>query len=330
MSTTRTNDNALTKKQQKALRKQLKKLEDEQQIAKAQLATLMTKAFLASPLSNRTELMYCFVGNTGSDYPIVKIGRTTLLIALFNRSGMGCTYKKGYSYQNKRKCKEGDPLPDEELKLLIEDLQAKLKKGNGEFLVDDDKIITCVEDGIAHFVCCKRDEAWPYLYLATGRFGSQEYIKYPVLYGWYAFPHEVVDGVLHNASYWEGKVQEVLKPFRIEHNLKETEEVIPDFDDPRPLRRSAERRMVLLQNTSDDTENATFTSDDFWEYLEMYRTRCLELGGIWIRFTDSFYRQQIQNNLNTKPYYTHDFVNEITKCHWEGIKRRMVKDGIDV
>lgn len=74
MSTTRTNDKALTKKQQKALRKQLKKLEDEQQIAKAQLATLMTKAFLASPLSNRTELMYCFVGNTGSDYPIVKIG----------------------------------------------------------------------------------------------------------------------------------------------------------------------------------------------------------------------------------------------------------------
>lgn len=314
MSTTRTNDNAQT-----------------QAVDKQQLTTQYARNFVNSKYGNRTELIYLFHDETpGCERVDCKVGRTSLRASIVSRFEKGYTYKNGYTFFAQVNKKTGepinrkryDPIPDKEYRILKRDLAKRLDANKS--ITTGGKTVNSVEEALRYFVSPPHKE-YKTLYLSTSRFGDAQYIRYPILAGWWAFPYEKVDGVIHDQAYWEKEVESVLQPFRIAHRFTEVECVVRKRDGTKEV------VMARVQNTdSDTTENGLFTIKDYDTYYNMYMETCERLGGIWIPFTPSFSRGQTSTKVRTDENCKSDFAAEITKCHWEGIMEQLRKDGIDV
>lgn len=311
MSTTRTNDKA----------------QNPEIVAKCNKATEMVKAFLQSKYSLYTEVMYLFHTKAKKGIDVdVKIGQTSFRAAIVRRTGYERTYKAAYTFLKKGRSeddplygserKQFDPMPEEEYKQLIIDI------GNRNKSIKSDKS----KKHLSSFVEETHVE-WETLYLASDRFGCQEYDCFPVLEGWFVFPR-IYDEKSHkylDASYWEDRVQDVLKPWRNAHRITKTKSEVEDLSDDFDLDDSSEEVEVCIQNSSELSERCTLTYDDYKDYVKLYKATCRKLGGIPINFTKNYPRHQIPK-VQTKHNYYDDFAAEITICHWEGIKKQIEKD----
>lgn len=296
-------------------------------IAKCDQTTQMVKEFLQSPLKDHTEIMYLAHSAVKKGENVdVKIGKTTLRAALTRRTGCERTYKKEYKFYIRGRDKNDplrgaerkvfDRLPDEELEQLIIDFERRNKSSKTKY---------CIEDYVE-----EPHEEWDTLYLATHRFGDQEYECFPVIEGGFAFPYKY-DEKTHKyirASHWEKLVQKVLEPFRNDWRLTTTEsEVVKLTSSPDVLlSETAETRTVGIQNSSDDSERCTLSYEKYQIYINLFKMTCLELGGIPFDFTKDYaFRHQIADPLKNDPSWYDDFAAEQTKCFWEGIKAHMDK-----
>lgn len=310
MSTTRTNDKALTKRQQAIVKRR-------------QWSTDITKQFENCKYANRTEWIYFMHDyEDGCERVECKVGRTSLRAALVCRSAQGCTYKNKYSFLDGTVRKRYAPISDDELKLLEADIQARIDSEGG-FVIKNNKKQKKFEEkkqALDYFVNPPHGE-FRVRYLASSRFGDKEYAKYPIIHGWYAFPYEVVNGVLHDQGYWEDKVNEVLKSFRLKHRILEVPRRYFDEDG------TSHRFMSKVQNVGDNAENALFTVEHFNQYRDLYTKTCRELGGIFVPFTHDFFpRHQINDDLRNNEFLDSELCTEQTKCFWEAIKKQIERD----